>query len=551
LKKLRTVLLSLLLLCMLVSASFANNGDVVILFTNDVHSHVDTNIGYSGAAAMKQKLQTEGGSVLLVDSGDILQGDVLCTLSKGEIPVKLFDMVGYDFYTLGNHEFDYGVERLSELLDMTKTECVNCNIVYCGEGEKPEFLTKIKPYAIKQAGNKKIAFIGVTTPNCLESVMPGTFAEQGKNVYSFFGGHSASDEGLAKAVQPIINECKRQGADYVIVLSHLGDAENLHTSRALIKNSYNVDVVLDGHDHHVISGEICKNKDNKNVLLCSTGCYFANIGKITITADGKISSELISAYPKKDAKIVFATEKARKQADEMLSKQIGYTDFALPITSKSGARLVRCRETGIGNLCADVWANAMDTQIAFMNGGSLRAAIAHGVVCQRDILNMLPFENKLYVIEIKGSDLLDVLELSCSQIQKESEKGGKAIGEFGGFLPVHGLQFTVDSLILSPVVYDEKRGDVSINGKRRVSDVWLTDCDGRKIEQIMPEKTYSAAMCDYLAEGGNGYSMLKKYKPVKQSTKTDYEIMCDAIKNTFGGKIPKRYKGAEGRIEIK
>lgn len=550
-KRLKSLLISLLLLCVVASAAFANNGDIVILFTNDVHSHVDTNIGYSGAAAMKQKLKAEGNNVLLVDSGDILQGDELCTLSKGEVPVKLFDMAGYDFFTLGNHEFDYGVERLSELLGMTKTQCLNCNIIYKGTHKTPAFFSRIKPYAIKQIGGKNIAFVGVTTTDYIESVMPGTFTEQGKTVYSFFGGHRASDEGLAKAVQPIINECRRKGADYVVVLSHLGDAGSLHTSRALIKNSYNIDVLLDGHDHHVISGEVCKNKDNKNVILCSTGCYFANIGKITITSDGKISSELISTYPEKNAEIVSATEKARKQADEILSKQIGYTDFELTITSKSGARVVRCRETGIGNLCADVWANAMGTQIAFMNGGSVRATIPKGKITKRNILNTLPFGGRLEVIEIKGSDLLDALELSCFRVRGESEANGNAIGEFGGFLSVHGLQFTVDSLVPSPVIYNEKQCSDAIKGKRKVSDVWLTDSNGRKIEQIMPEKIYTLTASDYIARGGNGYSMLKKYKLVKASVSIDYEIMCDATETMFGGKIPGRYKEVEGRIKVK
>jgi len=551
LKRFRHLLLSLLLLCVVASASFANNGDIVILFTNDVHSHVDTNIGYSGAAAMKQKLKAEGNNVLLVDSGDILQGDVLCTLSKGEIPVKLFDMADYDFFTLGNHEFDYGVERLSELLGMTKTQCLNCNIIYKGTHKTPSFFSRIKPYAIKQIGGKNIAFVGVTTTDCPESVMPGTFVEDGKVAYDFFGGHKYSDEGLAKAVQPVVNECRRQGAGYVVVLSHLGDLDSKHTSRSLIKNSYGIDILLDGHDHHVISGELCKNRDNKNVLLCSTGCYFANIGKITITADNKISSELISVYRGKDAEITSATEKARKQANEMLSKQIGHTEFELPITSKSGARVVRCRETGIGNLCADVWANAMGSQIAIMNGGSIRSAIPRGTVKRRDILNLLPFENRLSMIKVRGADLLDALELSCCKVESESEKNGNAVGEFGGFLSVHGLQFTIDCSISSPVIYDEKRGIVSVDGRRRVYDVWLTDADGRKIEQIMPKKIYTLAACDYLIRGGNGYSMLKKYKPVKASASTDYEIMSETIETMFGGKIPDRYKEAEGRIKVK
>jgi len=549
------LLISLFLFLMPISGgcdgSSGQNKATFVLFTNDVHSHIDTNISYSGAAAMKQELQAQGNNVFLVDSGDIVQGDVVSTVSKGEIPVRIFDLAGYDFYTLGNHEFGYGVQRLSELMDMTKAQCVNCNIIYTGTASTPAFLTKVKPYVIKQSGDKKIAFIGVTTPDCPESLMPGTFAEDGKIVYSFFGGHNASDEGLAQAVQPVVNECRKQGADYVILLSHLGDSESAHTSRALIKNSYGIDVVLDGHDHHVITGELCRNKDNKDVLLCSTGRYFANIGKLTIDKDGKISSELISSYQEKDAIVAAAVEKARKTVDEILSDPVGTSDFELPITSPSGARMVRCRETGIGNLCADSLALDLEAQIAAVNGGGICAPLPCGIIKNSDVLSVWPFENGVCMIEIKGSDLLDALELSCSQLQKESESGGRAVGESGGFLSVHGLKFTVDSSIPSPVIYESKNGSFIIKGTRRVSDVWLTDSNGSKIEQINSEKKYSFATNNYLLQGGDGYAMLTKYEPVKISSKTDYEILRDTIKITFCGKMPDRYKEAEGRINIK
>lgn len=549
--KLKKIWVAVFLLCVFASVTLASDGDIAILYTNDVHSHVDTNIGYAGVAAMKQQLEAEGTAVLLVDCGDILQGDVLCAVSKGKIPMKLFDMAGYDFFTLGNHEFDYGTERLAQLLNGLRTPCLNCNIVYTGSGRTPKFLSKLKPYAIKEIAGKRIAFIGVATPDTVTSSSPENFIENRKIAYSFFGGHKASDEGLSKNVQQYVNECRHKGVDYVVILSHLGDSASRHTSRALIRNSYGIDIVLDGHDHHVIPGDICKNKDSKSVLLTSTGTAFANVGKVIISKDGKISSELISNFTQKEPKLAEEIAKQRKQTDKLLSKQIGYADFALPITSQSGARLLRCRETGIGNFCADAFAHACKTQIALINGGGIRTYLPQGKITVKNVLNIMPFSNAVVSVKMSGSDLLDALEVSCSAVQKKSEENGNAIGENGGFFSVHGVRFFVDTSVPTPARYDETKHLWTYNGKRRVSDVWLVDENGKKIEKISRDKSYSVAMSDFTLNGGDSYSMFKKYRPEIVLAKRDYEVLCDFIKNTLGGKIPKRYSAAEGRISIK
>ncbi|MDO4952821.1 MAG: bifunctional UDP-sugar hydrolase/5'-nucleotidase, partial [Synergistaceae bacterium] len=343
---------ALLLPIILCTAAFCaeKSNNIVILYTNDVHSAVDTNIGYAGITAMKKDLKEQNRHVLLVDNGDIIQGDPLCTLSKGMDTVDIFNHAGYDYMTLGNHEFDYGLEQLSVFLDRLAVQCLNCNITY--SGTKTNALAKTKPYAIKQLGGKKIAFIGVTTPDTYTSARPDFFKENGKTVYSFFGGRRASVEGLAKTVQEYVNECRRKGADYVILLSHLGDSESKFNSRLLIRNSYGIDVVLDGHDHHTIPHEICKNRDNKDVLLTSTGTRFAYVGKLTITPDGKFSSELVSSYAGKDGKVADYIAALRKKLEQRLSKKTGHTAFELSDRDTGGIRLVRNRETGLGNLCA-------------------------------------------------------------------------------------------------------------------------------------------------------------------------------------------------------
>ena len=551
-KLLRHFAAALIIPLILCTAAFCaeKSKDIVILYTNDVHSAVDTNIGYAGLAAMKQELAEQYEHVLLVDSGDMIQGDVLCTFSKGMDIINIVNRTGYDVYTLGNHEFDYGLPRLEEFINRLKPQCVSCNIAYSGSGRN--IFAKVKPYVIKDTGGRKTAFIGVTTPDTFVSVSLDYFKEDGKLAYNFFGGRHASVEGLAKTVQEYVNAARREGADTVILLSHLGDTESCINSRALIKNSYGIDVVLDGHDHHVLTGEICKNKDNKEVLLTSTGARFANVGKLIISPDGKISSELISKYDKKDPRMADYITLLRKKLEKTLSEKAGHTAFELSDKSTDGIRLTRNRETGIGNFCADAVKYAAKTDIAFINGGGIRASIPAGDITTGSLLKVFPFDNQLSATEISGKTLLDILEFSCRQIEKDYQKEGKAVGEFGGFLNVSGLSFTVDTSIPSPAAADENNIFAKIDGRRRISNVWLIDKNGRKTEKIDENKTYGIASVEYLLDrGGNGYSMLKGLKKLQCPAITDCEALKIYIRDGLNGEIPDRYKQPEGRITIK
>ncbi len=524
--------------------------DIVILYTNDIHSAVDTNIGYAGLAAMKQELAEQYEHVLLVDSGDMIQGDVLCTFSKGMDIINIVNRAGYDVYTLGNHEFDYGLPRLEEFINRLKPQCVSCNIAYSGSGRN--IFAKVKPYVIKDTGGRKTAFIGVTTPDTFVSVSQEYFKENGKLAYNFYGGRRASVEGLAKTVQEQVNAARREGADTVILLSHLGDTESRVTSRALIKNSRGIDAVLDGHDHHVLAGEICRNKDNKDVLLTSTGARFANVGKLIISPDGKIRSELINKYNKKDPHAADYIAALRKKLGKTLSKTAGHTAFELSDKSADGIRLTRNRETGIGNFCADAVKYAAKTDIAFINGGGIRTSIPAGEITVGSLLKVFPFDNLLRAAEISGKTLLDVLEFSCCRLQKDYQKEGKAVGEFGGFLNVSGLSFAIDTSIPSPIIADENNIFVKIDGRRRVSDVWLIDKNGRKTEKIDENKKYSLASVEYLLDrSGNGYSMLKGLKKLPCPALTDCEALKLYIKEGLNSEIPDRYKQPEGRITVK
>ena len=273
--------------------------DIVVLYTNDVHCGIEEDLGYAGLAAYQKEMEAETPHVTLVDCGDAVQGDFIGIVSDGEYIVDVMNKLEYDFAVPGNHEFDYGMEQLSALIDMADATYLGCNVRY--EGSRSDALADVKPYEIVNYDDTSVAFIGVITPNSLNSSTPRYFMENGEYVYSFYGGEGGV--ALHTQVQKTVDECRAKGADYVVVLSHLGDAdaESPYSSVEMIRGTTGIDVVLDGHTHSVMKGRLEKNKDGEDVLLTSTGTRMDNIGKLTITAEGEIITELIADYAANDA----------------------------------------------------------------------------------------------------------------------------------------------------------------------------------------------------------------------------------------------------------
>lgn len=276
----------------------AKANDIIILYTNDVHCAVDGDIGYAGLAAYKKRCEQNTPYVTLVDCGDAIQGELLGTVSKGEYIIDLMNVTGYDYAVLGNHEFDYGMEQLGYLMDSADFCYLGCNINYTGHGENP--IAALKPYALEKYGKITVAFIGVSTPYSITTSTPKYFMDESGNLVYDFCNSSAKD--FYECVQNYVDESIKAGADYVILLSHLGDGEEFspYSSTQLIANTKNVDVVLDGHARSTISSDIVKNQEGKDVLLSSTGTGLANIGQLVITKNGMISTGLISSYENKD-----------------------------------------------------------------------------------------------------------------------------------------------------------------------------------------------------------------------------------------------------------
>lgn len=541
----------LLLLTLIVSCfggCSANNGnDIIVLFTNDVHCGINEDIGYAGLAAYKKNIQAKTPYTLLVDCGDSVQGDVIGTVSKGGYPAKIMKSVGYDLAVPGNHEFDYGMERLAELMELSGAEYLACNLEYSGEREN--VIDGIKPYSIKEFGKTRIAFIGICTPESITSSTPSAFMdENGEFVYDFLGG----DDGrkLYDKVQQTVDECREKNADYVIALAHLGTDENSAPFRSIdvAMNTTGIDVILDGHSHSVIPCQIVKNKNGNDVLISSTGTKLNNIGQLVITQSGNITVGLISDYPSEDSDVSAYIQEIQGLFESDMERPVAKSDVDLPIT-ENGIRVVRSRETGIGDLCADAFRAAANADIALINGGGIRADLPAGEITYGDILSVMPYGNSLCCVKASGQEILDALEAASRNVLPEISDGENAVGENGGFLQVSGLKYTIDTAIASTVELDENGMFISVGDKRRVKDVQVF-ANG-EYTPIDPNKIYTVASHNYLIkEGGDGLNMFMDNELMIDEGMLDNQVLIAYINDRLNGTIDDSCGKTQGRITV-
>ena len=519
---------------------------IIILHTNDVHCQIDqkknkdgivTNIGYAGVLAYKKEMENLHGinNVTLVDAGDAIQGGPIGTLSKGEYIVDIMNYVGYDVACPGNHEFDYGMENFLKL----STETSKANYICCNFRDL-EGNPILSPYTLIKYGDLTIAYLGINTPESFTKSSPIYFQdENGNYIYDFAQGEKGQT--LYKTVQKYVDEAIKEGANYVVAIGHLGDegASEYWSSKSLIKNTYGIDIFIDGHSHEVYS-EILKNKKGKNVLLAQTGTKLQNLGKITInTKNKKITSEFISNYKAQDEDAVNYIEGIKNKFSDILQEVVAKSSVTLttldPTTHK---RAIRNSETNLGDFCADAYRVMVGADIAFANGGGIRADIEEGDITYEEIINVHPFGNEICVIETTGQDILDALEVGACEYPIEN----------GGFLQVSGLSYTIDPSIPSSVVFNERGQFVKVDGKYRVTEVMVGN------EPLVLNKTYTLASHNYMIKnGGDGYTMFMDDKMIKDSVVIDNGALINYITENLNGVIGDEYKNPKGngRIIIK
>ena len=508
------------------------SNDIVILGTSDVHCGIDQNIGYAGLAAYKKALAETHNYVALVDAGDAIQGDTIGTLSKGEYIVDIMNEVGYDVVTPGNHEFDYGMDQfLNVIVPKMKATYVSANFM---KDDKPVFDT----YKLMTFGGKKVAFVGISTPETLVKSTPTYFQDKFGNYIYDFCNDSTGDK-LYKAVQTAVDAAKKAGADYVVAVAHLGDdkASAPWTSMDVIKNTKGIDVLMDGHAHSTVVKSV-KNKDGKSIKMVATGTKLENIGKIVIAENGTITAEYVGAdvAKEKDADITKFVDSIKAKYKELENKVVAKTDVDLIIADQNENRLIRSQETNLGDLCADAYKNVLGADIAFVNGGGIRTSIAKGNITYGQIIAVHPFGNMACVVEATGQQILDALDFGSRNVGK---------GENGGFLQVAGLTYNINTYLESTVEENDKGEFVKVAGKYRVFDVKVNG------ETLDLAKTYTLASHNYmLKNGGDGFVMFKNNKILQDEVMIDNQVLINYIQNNLKGVVNDEYAQAQGRINI-
>ncbi len=484
---------------------------VVILFENDVHCAVE---GYAKMAALKAEEQARTPYVTVVSSGDFVQGDVIGSVTEGESIVGIMNRVGYDFVAPGNHEFDFGMERLQEIARDLQAEELCANFT-SNKTQEPVF----KPYGIVDYGGCEVAFIGLITPSTATSVIPKTFQDVEGNVA--YGFNSAN---LFTCAQQWIDKSRSEGADYVIVLSHLGDIKegDYPTSIEFIENTRGVDVVLDGHSHTVIPDSLVLDKEGRQVLLASTGSRFEFVGKLELSVDGEFTSELLPAETLQDAPEVATFVDELKEGVLAAGERIvGHLEEDLFALDSNDNWLVRDRQMPIGTFCADAFREVLGTDIAMINGGGIRNNLYAGDVSYNDLLSVFPFGNNACTVSLTGAQLVDILEASVRSLPLPS----------GSFMQMSGVRYNCDVSVASPVELDADGLFLGIRSgvPRRVSDVLVLDKTSGNYLPVELSRTYTLGGIDYNLANLGSDGMFRYTKLLHSNQGLDVDVLSQFL----------------------
>ena len=567
-RKLLALVLSLAMILSMASFAVAEekSNDVVILYTNDVHTYIDGELAYDVIAAVKQQLQAEYNYVLLVDAGDHVQGTAYGSMDKGETIIKLMNAAKYDVATLGNHEFDYGMEGCIAVREWAEFPYVSCNFYHEENNVRNENV--LDSFVAVPCGDVTVALIGITTPESFTKSTPAYFQDEtGAYIYGIAGGEDGA--ALYADVQEAIDEAKEAGATTIIALGHLGDdpSSTPWTSEETIANVCGLNAFIDGHSHSKVEYKEVADKDGHTVVLTQTGEYFGRIGALKIDAEtGAITTDFIEVeeivevtknekgedvenvvgynlvselFPnvkyESDADVAAIKNDWIAKIDEELGKKIGST--ALTFDNYNGDdRLVREQETNTGDFCADalyyLFDNmGLDVDVAIMNGGGVRNKAVTGEITFKTAKTIHTFGNVACLQTITGQQLLDALEW-----------GARTAGtgeECGGFLQVAGITYKIDGEYPSSIVADDK--GVWVSGPTagyRVHDVKVYNKETKAYEALDLNAKYNLAGYNYtLRDLGDGFNMFDGAVNVLDYVMEDYMVLANYVQAFEGGVV--------------
>ena len=513
---------------------FGDKADVTILYTNDVHTYIDNKSPkptYAAIAALKKSIEDTGRDVLLVDAGDHIQGTAYGSMDDGATIIELMNEAGYDLATPGNHEFDYGMARAKAVLREADFPYVSCNWVDLRTGFN--VLPSVKFFFV---GGRKIAFVGVTTPETFTKSTPAYFMNdaQTKYIYDILGGEDGQK--LYDAVQKAIDKAEFWGADTIIGLGHLGvdPSSSPWTSEEVIAHTHGFTAFIDGHSHTVMANKQVTDASGKAVTLTQTGSYFKNIGKMTVGADGTITTELIDTYEGLDAAVAATASNWISAVDDMLGEEIAVGDTKFYINDPAtGKRRIRSGETNLGDFVADgiyTYFNEIEElhcDVAIMNGG-IRTDVEAGPWSFKTCKTVSPFGNVACLMSVTGQQIQDALEFGARFAGAEGK-------ENGGFLQVAGARYTIHPMIPNTVQTNDKNVWTGSAATPRVSNVEIYDKTTGTYKPLDPNATYALAGMNYtLRNLGDGFAMFDGATLIKDYVSEDYLVMS-SYAAMFGG----------------
>lgn len=508
---------------------------LAIIHTNDTHGHdveVQTtddaagNFSMAAVPALKAEWEAKGYEVLVVDAGDATQGVPLVDTSYGEAAMAFMNSCGYDLMTVGNHEFDWGMEKLRANEELATFPFLSANVTRKDDGSLCFNENKV----CELADGTKVGFFGLTTPATMTTCAPKNVANltfpQGEDLYA--------------CAQKQVDALRGEGCSLVVCVGHLGNDEAYKESgsKAVLKNVKGIDLFIDGHDHQLVEEEV------EGTLLVETGSYMQNIGLVVID-NGVPTNESVAygSFEGIDKATQAIIDQENERVQDELGVVLGQTAYFLDGERNPG---VRTQETNLGDFCADAFrwtasqelGKAVDAGLA--NGGGIRASIATGDISLMTIKTVLPYSNNLAVINVTGAQLLEALEAACQGIGQDSL--------LGAFPQVSGITFTLDASV--PFEEGPKYPDSTMASPAAIgARITIEDVGGRGFDE---SETYSVATISFLCEGGDTYYAFKVASDAEEPVTFgfDYEALSSYLVSACNHVVPEEYAGPQGRITI-
>ncbi|MEQ8191991.1 MAG: bifunctional UDP-sugar hydrolase/5'-nucleotidase [Candidatus Eremiobacterota bacterium] len=438
---------------------------IVLLHTNDIHGHItpyeDAKIapvpekigGFEYLSTLIKEERAKNPGALLLDGGDIAQGSLYSNLAYGIPVIELMNNAGYDCSALGNHDFDWGAEKLSGMINAARFPVIAANVI---ERKSGNFIPGTEPYILKDINGIRLGIIGIA---CTDTTVLSP--ECSKEKYNFL-----SAEETLKYYIPVLKEIHK--ADLIIVISHLGYKEDVE----LCGKISGIDVIIGAHSHKAIEAPVMKN----NTIIVQAGSYLTYLGKTELQVHKE--TKKIIGYSGELIKILNSQIKPDIEVKTLLDKyREKYKSFGEKIIGEASVDLTKSnvKECNLGNLVADIMRFTGESDIALINTGGLREDIPAGHVTIEKIYGVYPFENMLVSMDLKGKYIKEIIETTFN--------GSHAI------LQVSGLKI---------------KYDFSKPGSDKVVEILVNN------QPLEDEKTYRVTTADFLATGGDGYESFKK-----------------------------------------